>query len=126
MLKTNSKKARANVRNYIINHFDPDGYDIATPDTFKEIANTILDIFEDEKIKHDKRRMTHYDFFVEWCADLPSILDTCYYYNRSAVNDLGDILEESETERNAYTEAQARARLTHCIYRELTTATKRV
>ena len=32
-------------------------------------------------------------------AGLPSVLDTCYFYNRSAVDDLGAILEETESEK---------------------------
>lgn len=57
--------------------------------------------------------------FIDWCQGLPSILDTCYYYNRSAVADLGDILQQSERERAQYTEEQAERLLTHLIYQEL-------
>lgn len=47
------------------------------------------------------------------------ILDTCYYYNRSAVDDLGAILEETDSEKARYSEQQAETRLTYLIYREL-------
>lgn len=57
--------------------------------------------------------------FADWCADLPSVLDTCYYYNRSAVDDLGAILEETDEEKARYTEEQAEKTLTMLIYREL-------
>ena len=50
---------------------------------------------------------------------MPSILDTCYYYNRSAVYDLGAILEETAEEKARYNEAQAETLLTSLIYREL-------
>lgn len=50
---------------------------------------------------------------------MPSILDTCYYYNRSAVDDLGAILEETAEEKARYSEAQAETLLTSLIYREL-------
>lgn len=57
--------------------------------------------------------------FIDWCQGLPSILDTCYFYNRSAVADLGAILQQSERERARYTESQAEQLLTHLIYQEL-------
>ena len=57
--------------------------------------------------------------FADWCAGLPSVLDTLYFYNRSAVDDLGAILEETEQEKNRYTEQQAEQLLTSLIYREL-------
>lgn len=63
--------------------------------------------------------MTEQERFEEWAAGLPSILDTCYYYNRSAVDDLGAILEETDSEKARYTEQQAETRLTYLIYREL-------
>ena len=57
--------------------------------------------------------------FVDWCQGLPSALDTLYYYNRSAVDDLAAILEETEEEKAKYTEAQAEEILSRLIYREL-------
>lgn len=63
--------------------------------------------------------MTEQERFEEWAAGLPSILDTCYYYNRSAVDDLGAILEETDSEKARYSEQQAETRLTYLIYREL-------
>ena len=50
---------------------------------------------------------------------LPSVLDTLYFYNRSAVDDLGEVLEQSEREKVKYTEREAELMLTHLIYREL-------
>lgn len=123
MLKTNSKQARENIRAYIVDHFDPCGYTDTPPETWSDIARFIMETFYDEKCKLDNRyqagRVTHYDLFFEWCQGLPSILDTCYYYNRSAVDDLGMILEETEKEKARYTEHDAERVLTHLIYREL-------
>lgn len=124
MLKTNSKKARENIRTYIMEHFDPSNYDLKhTPETFEETARVILDTFESEKYYHleyiKAKGISMQSVFAEWCAGLPSILDTCYYYNRSAVDDLAKILEESETEKNRYKESDAEALLTNLIYREL-------
>lgn len=57
--------------------------------------------------------------FADWCAGLPGVLDTYYYYNRSAVDDLGAILEETEEEKARYTEEQAEKTITILIYKEL-------
>lgn len=119
MLKTNAKKARENVRAYIMENFDGTNYDIEQPETFAECARIILDIFRDERPAKYYPRMSEMQNFADWCAGLPSILDTCYYYNRSAVDDLGNILEETAAEKARYTEEQAEERLTALIYREL-------
>ena len=120
MFRTNSKQARQNVQQYIINHFDGCNYDIKTPATFRETAAIILDIFRNEKPAiGGYARMTEGERFTDWAEGLPSILDTCYYYNRSAVDDLGAILEETAEEKARYSESQAEALLTSLIYREL-------
>lgn len=117
MLKTNGKQARANVRAYIINHFCPDGYDFAgDASDFATVACYIMEQFENEKPCNRGNRQ---EIFVNWCAGLPSILDTCYYYNRSAVDDLGEILEETDAEKARHTEQQAETRLSRMIYMEL-------
>lgn len=119
MLRTNSKKAIENIRAYIVKGFDGTNYGIETPETFEEVATIIYNTFADEYLHEYNRRRNEQEVFVEWCAGLPSIIDTCYYYNRSAVTDLGDILEETEEERNRYTEAQAEETLSRLIYREI-------
>ena len=89
MLTTNSKQAKENIRAYILEHFDPTGYDVnQNPATFEEAAKIILTTFEEEKRYSSEYVLYHglskQDLFVDWCQGLPSILDTCYYYNRSA------------------------------------------
>ena len=69
--------------------------------------------------------MTLEAVFIDWCQGLPSVLDTCYYYNRSAVNDLGDILNQSKREREKFTEEEAEKQLSHLIYRELRRAARK-
>lgn len=124
MLRTNSKKAIENVRAYIINGFNGENYEIETPDTFKGVAKIIYNTFADEYLYEYNRRRNEQEVFIEWCSGLPSIIDTCYYYNRSAVEDLGDILEETEEERNRYTEQDAERLLSCLIYREIRKAVK--
>lgn len=120
MLKTNSKKARENVRAYILNNFTPEGYTENPPQDFPGVTAFILDTFRSEKpAVGGYARMTESERFTDWAQGLPSILDTCYYYNRSAVDDLGAILEETAEEKARYSEAQAETLLTSLIYREL-------
>lgn len=120
MLKTNSKQARENVQAYIMQHFDGCNCDIETKETFTQTAAIIMDVFRSEKpAEGGYSRMSEQERFTEWAAGLPSILDTCYYYNRSAVDDLGKILEETEQEKARFTEQDAENRLTYLIYREL-------
>lgn len=129
MLKTNSKKAIENIRNYIIENFTPDNYTNKAPEGFPEIARFILDVFEIEKYYTDavarRRGLSDGGVFAEWCAGLPAVLDTLYYYNRSAVDDLGALLEESESEKSKYSESQAEQMLTRLIYRELLKGAKK-
>ena len=115
MLKTNSSKAIQNIRSYIIENYDGD---IKVNFTFSDMAKDIMLDFAQTYLNKN-RKMTYQEQFVEWCAGLPSIIDTCYYYNRSAVKDLGDILEETDEERNRFTESQAGDMLSKLIYREL-------
>ena len=124
MLRTNTKKAAANIRAYIMDGFTPENYTDNPPQEFPEIAAFILDTFRNEKYwcpqdvryYHGCERLA----FRDWCAGLSSVLDTCYYYNRSAVDDLGAILEETEEEKARFTEQEAEQLLTDLIYRELT------
>jgi hypothetical protein len=118
MLKTNSKQARENIRNYIINRFDCSDYEPEIiPEGFTEIAKFILTTFRDEKTNY--QNIPEVDLFADWAAGLPAVLDTCYYYNRSAVNDLGKILNETQAEKDKYSEDKARELLSSLIYREL-------
>lgn len=139
MLRTNSKKAKQNIQKYIIDNFDSTNYkpdfdyiDQAIEDNaagrrnvdiFSLIAHAIDTTFEAEKCRFDNRytagRISRFELFEDWCSGLPSILDTCYYYNRNAVDDLGAILEEAETEKAKYNETQAEELLTRLIYREI-------
>jgi hypothetical protein len=123
MLKTNSKKARKNIQQYIIEHFTPDSYTNEHIKGFENIATFILDTFRSEKysFKEDYQYYKNNEFlaFIDWCSGLPSLLDTCYYYNRSAVADVARILEQDESEGKKYSESESEKLLTTLIYREL-------
>ena len=124
MLKTNSKKAIENIKNYIINNFDFTNYEEYTteeePKTFEAIAKFIYKCFIEEKRYNDGyKHYTEQQVFFDWCSGLPSVIDTCYFYNRSAVEDLAVILEETEAEKEKYSESNAEKLLTNLIYREI-------
>lgn len=116
MLRSNSAKARANLRAYIMDHFDPSNYTDETPEGWNAIAQFIMETFEEEKAHERGNRQ---EVFVSWTQGLPSVLDTCYWYNRPAVNDLGAILEETEAEMQRFDEYTAGLRLSRMIYMEL-------
>jgi hypothetical protein len=124
MLKTNSKKARENIQQYIINNFIPENYTDEVIEGFENVATFIINTFRSEKYstKEDFRYYHNNEAaaFADWCAGLPSVLDTCYYYNRSAVDDVAAVLEETETEKSRFSEPEAEKLLTALIYRELT------
>lgn len=124
MLRTTCKKALDNIRAYILENTDISGYDkYEEPETFEEAALIIWDEFQSAK-KYElcRPRTNIQECFIDWCAGLPSILDTCYYYNRSAVDDLGEILEETAEEKARFTESQAEQQLSWLIYREISKA----
>ena len=126
-LRTNSKKAKENIHNYIRNTFDyiVDSYGVDSCDLgdFHALCAQIWKIFESEKFysveNMSRLHLTYYDVFKEWAQGLAlNIFE--YYYNISAVDLLGEMLEESEEERAKYTEEQAEEMITRLIYREIT------
>ena len=129
MIRSNSKKAKDNIKNYIREIFDGSNYGIDEPKSFEDLAAVILDTFREEKPRTDAQqlrlRMSDQEVFTEWCQGLPSIIDTCYYYNRSAVEDLARLLDETPEEAAKYSEADAEKMLTYLIFRELSAAERR-
>lgn len=119
MLKTNSKKARENVIRYIMDHENTAEITGKDPENFSEAAAAIYADFDRVTNTPINRRTSMSDRFAEYAAGLPGILDTCYYYNRSALDDLGGILEETEAEKAKYSETEAEKLLSYLIYREI-------
>lgn len=123
MLKTNSNQARANVRAYIVENFDASGYTDTPPESWPEIARFIYETFRAEKYSLPQDFQYYHNnenaAFLDWCAGLPSVLDTCYFYNRSAVDDVAGILEETETEKARFSESDAETLLTALIHKEI-------
>lgn len=126
MLKTNSKKVKEAIKNYIVENIDHDYIEEVTGKevdklTYSEIKAALRSIVfeEKEKLHCLRNRRGKYYFFQEWASGLPSALDTKYYYNISAVDLLGDILEETDEERNRFTEMQAEEMLTKLLFNEI-------
>lgn len=128
MIKTNSKKAIENIKSYIMENYSADSYnedsEQAKAKSFEEIAAVILK--DVKRVKgadvNQYSRYTWGDAFIDWAQGLPGLLDTCYYYNRSAADDLAGILEETEEEKARYEERAAEKMLSSLIFRELTKA----
>ena len=120
-LRTDSRKAKENVRQYILDNINFTGYDAnnMTGTDFPEIAHSVLDIFRSEKSWALVPGCNEFCIFLDWTQGLPSALDCCFWYNRSAVDDLGAILEETEEEKAKYNEEEAGLLLVKLIYREL-------
>ena len=71
MLKTNSKKARENIRKYIMRNFDGEVYGYPENVSFKDAKEIIKKAFYDEKVKYDNRKITK------------QVLIVCIRYRRS-------------------------------------------
>ena len=88
---------------------------------YADVCNSILLVLFVEKIKHDNRRNKgRFYYFEDWCQGLCGVIDTSYFYNVSAVDLLGDWLEETEEEKAKYDERKAESTITHLLYREIT------
>ena len=124
MIKSNSKAAKEAIKNYIMAGFDGSGYGINKPETFKGAAFQIMKVFHAEVVNGDKTNRSLQELFVYWCEGLPSIIDCGYYITRSAVDDLGAILQESEPEKKRYTEREAEKMITWLMFRELREAVR--
>lgn len=130
MLRSNSKKAKENIRQYIRDGFTGENYGIEEPQKFEELARIIMETFREEKLNPEReynRRRGYSDqrVFEDWCQGLPSIIDTLYYYNRSAVEDLARLLEETPEEAAKYSEQDAERMITYLIFRELSAAERK-
>ena len=123
MLKTNCKIVRERIRAFILSAENVEEFAPEAPnETYNDKARAIYADFMrwydgDNRNKYRPRNCQ--EAFEEWAAGLPAIIDTCYYYNVSAVDLLGDILEETAAERAKYTECEAEKMLSYLIFREI-------
>lgn len=127
MLKSNSSKVREKIRNYIMDHFDPDGYDEwkdAPKETFEQIAAIIVETCRQEKFYSHEQN--DYVMLCDWFRGLPSIIDTAdYLYHGSAKALLQDWLEETEEEASRYEETVSEDAVNYLIAKELLSVKRR-
>ena len=109
-----TKQTKENLRIYITNNYDPSNYDLDDCRDFSCIAKNILETFRSEK--RYSLCYSEFDKFEDWCQGLPSILDTCYYYIRSAFDDLSYLFPDNEREIKKLPEESAQRLLTRIIY----------
>lgn len=109
-LKSNSKAVNEAVKTYILENFDtsnytPD-YDHVNASNIKEVCKAILDCCNKEKFYlsyHNTQSM-----LIDWMQGLPSILDTApILYSGSAVDLVGNWLQQTEKEKSKYDETTA-------------------
>lgn len=118
MIKSNCKKAKANILAYVMEYAaecTAENYDTET--TAENIYSRIWAKYNREYVF--KNRPACQRNFIQWAEGLPLDGLFCYYYNRSAVDDVKAILEETDTEAARYTEAEAEELLSRLIYREV-------
>lgn len=123
-MRSTNKKVVTNIQNYIMENTTAEscGYNVQLSGKgFKDYAKELYNIFYAEVGHYHTCTLKYPEFeaFVNWCQGLPSAIDTCYYYNRSALDDLAAILEQDEHEKSKYTEEKAEHMLTWLIYREI-------
>ena len=138
MLRSNSKAAKQNIMNYIRDYAvsvieeriafaaseseEPEQID--TRDN-NAICKFIYETFMNEYGAAEGRRNINrgkawQDIFADYASGLPFGGLFCYYYNRSAVDDVAEILQETEEEKKKYSEQDAERLLSNLIFREIT------
>lgn len=129
MKKTNSKEVMKAIENKIIESYEAAeeyfSYDGKTAKTeYNEICKDILTAFEIEKCKCDNRyiagRISRQDLFIDWMSGLPTAFPVSDdIFLGSAIDWLADILDETEEEKEKYTEDKAEIAACKLFYREL-------
>ena len=115
MLKSNSKKAISNLGAWLLNNETGWEKDPTTPEEAAQIVAGFFNDYLGDKSgnfhRYELRRLGNYQaIFTDWLAGLPCGISDAIYLE-SAVKALGDILEETEEERQKFTESEAEARL---------------
>lgn len=121
MLKTSSKTVKERIRQFILDNTTLDNFNIDTTSwDWKQCAVKIREICLDEKSgDYYCRTMSEQQRFADWVRGLPSAFDCEFLYRQSAVDTLGDILDETDEEKARYTETDAENLLINLIWREI-------
>lgn len=131
MLRTNSKKAKENIRIWILANYTPEDYANAfqtetgeyMPENFPAVSASIMDVFHKEK-GVDVRRYGLEIAFIDWMQGLPSILETFSLLGWEVTEILGNWLEETAEEKEAYSKKdedgqKAMKIALHLVFREI-------
>lgn len=131
MLRTNSKKAKENIRIWILANYTPEDYANAfqtetgeyMPENFPAVSASIMDVFHKEK-GVDVRRYGLEIAFIDWMQGLPSILETFSLLGWEVTEILGNWLEETAEEKEAYSKKdedgqKAMKTALHLVFREI-------
>ena len=120
-IRTNSKLARQNVIDYIRKYNADDLEDAGLQGCSDAVMlQYIRDQFTREACYENNMRRcgwSLYTVFKDWAGGLPLGQLFVYLLRRSAVDDLGAILQETDAEKAKYTEDQAEECLTRLIFR---------
>lgn len=120
-LKTNTRIARKNVVDYIRKYTEDDLQEAGLQDcSDAEMLAYIREQFTREACYENNMRRcgwNKYQVFKDWVGGLPLGQLFVYMLRRSAVDDLGAILQETEAEKAKYTAEQAEEMLTRLIFR---------
>ena len=129
MLRTNSKRAKENLYNYIREHSEDHllidwGYTPEQIESKADLYRAIYKAFQEEKQPQCSyySRYPESRVFEEWASGLACGGLFCYYYNREPAADLAAILEETPEEAERYSNRgrdEAERLLTSLIYREI-------
>nr|DAW38309.1 MAG TPA: hypothetical protein [Caudoviricetes sp.] len=129
MLKTNSKEVMNRIKKVIMDSYEAaeeyytfDGSTMKTE--YNDICKDIMNMFYIEKLQFDNRykagRISKSDLFMDWMQGLPSAFPVSNdIFLSSAVDFLGDLLDETETEKEKFTDEQAEKRSVYLLFREL-------
>lgn len=129
MLRTSSKKVKEKIKAYLINGFEDSGrYSDKDKDIalyrYDEVCDEVLIAFYEQIIEFDKGYYTSpksnlFDGFVYWVSGLCDEINSIYYYKPIAKDIIAEWLEETEEEKNKYSEEQAERLITSLLWREL-------
>lgn len=117
MLRTNSKRFKENLNNFVL---DAMKETLEYEGAKKNIENAYRYLYNDFKRVYgwqfNKQYCYRFGLFCEYMAGLPH--EFTYYYDR-AIEQLGNLLEKVEDERNKFSESDAEKKLSYFIYREM-------
>lgn len=116
MLKTNSRQAKEKIKSYIMAswNLEPEEQGRTWGETQEDIKESFY--FQAYSSEYE-RTQNKQEAFKNWLSGLPHGLGD--FFLCQAVEDLGNILDQTEAEMARYTEDQACNSLAYLIYREV-------